>query len=68
MRQYSEDSLLTVRQVAELIGCTEGTLRNKMCKGADLPPHIKLGGTTIRFLYGDVMQWKNKWRESRVGA
>ncbi len=51
------DRLLTVDEVADLLGFTSKALRCRMARGEDLPPHFKVSCRSIRFSANAVQAW-----------
>jgi len=59
------EQLLSLKQLAVLLGIAEQTIYNRHSVGGDLPTVIKLG-RLIRFKPSDVEQWLDK--KSQVAA
>ena len=51
----TEERLLTMRQVGDLIGVDRSTIYNWKRKG--LLPHYKIGKRAVRFKLGEILQW-----------
>lgn len=56
MPSNQPDRFLSFAQVAELIGLSEGTVRNGEC-GTNEIPRIKLSNRCVRFSFNAVQQW-----------
>jgi predicted DNA-binding transcriptional regulator AlpA len=50
------DKLLTVKEVAEIVGLKPGTLNRARITGGDAPPFVKIG-SSVRYRYSTVMSW-----------
>lgn len=50
------NSLLRDRELAEWLGISEKTIRNRLCAGIDMPAHIRIGRTR-RWDPEDVNEW-----------
>jgi predicted DNA-binding transcriptional regulator AlpA len=49
--------LMTPEQLAELLGCSVGTLYNRRSRGLPMPPTIKVPNGAIRWRVEDVDAW-----------
>ena len=50
------DRLLNPAQLADLLGVKKGTVFSWLSRGVDLPPFVKIGGST-RWREEAVMKW-----------
>ncbi|MGC9261860.1 MAG: helix-turn-helix transcriptional regulator [Phycisphaerae bacterium] len=53
----TENGLLTTREAAQLIGCTEGTLEVWRCTKRYAIPHIRIGARMIRYRRAALEAW-----------
>jgi excisionase family DNA binding protein len=61
------DRLLNPRQLAEVLNVRPGTIYSWLSRGIDLPPSVKIGGST-RWREATVKEWierKEKERKKR---
>jgi len=50
--------ILTTKELAQIMGCSQQTLYNQQCRGVPLPPRIKIPGIKgYRYLRKDIMSW-----------
>lgn len=58
--------VMSSHQLAELLGVTDGSLRNMRMEGR-LPDHIKLGGrrSPVLYLVEDVQAWLKQMRDEQ---
>ena len=59
--------LMTVRELAKLIGWSEHTVYQRRYRGDSLPRSIKLGNGAVRFWRADVERWLNDQTEDADG-
>ena len=58
------DRLLNPKQLAEVLNVKPGTVYSWLSRGVDLPPSIKIGGST-RWREKAVEQWISKREKER---
>ena len=56
MATQQRERLLNEAEVADWIGSTVSSLRTRRCRGADVPPAIRVG-RAIRYRPSDVEAW-----------
>lgn len=61
-------TLMTVRELAELMGWSEHTVYQRRYRRDSLPPSIKLPNASVRFRREDVEQWLEEHLEPTIGA
>lgn len=48
--------LLTVRQLAKTLHCSEGTIYNRLSQGKDMPPSVQIGRRRL-FPFDEFKSW-----------
>jgi len=57
----------TVNEIAKLLHITEGTVRNRLCRGDDMPPHFR-AGRRVLFPADQFTQWTERLASACVNA
>jgi excisionase family DNA binding protein len=57
--------LMTIRELAELLGWSEHTIYQRRYRGDSLPRSIKLGNGAVRFRHEDVETWLDAQTDDR---
>lgn len=60
LKKLHEDSLVSVDQLAAILGVSEITVRKWRSESG--LASVRLGKRTIRFRWGDVVDWLNKFQ------
>lgn len=58
------ENLLTIEQLAKVLGLSVQTIYNRRCNGGPLPPFVVIGGGQLRCVPEDVSAWLKTQYES----